>query len=79
MGGDMGGDMGGNLGGGAPPPPPPSEAGGPGLAPESIDRDNLNILLESEGLFEEDSYIDLSRAKNSLGIMEEQLSKLLKD
>ena len=78
-GGDMGGDLGGDLGGGAPPPPPPSEGGAPELAPESIDRDNLNILLESEGLFEEDSYIDLSRAKNSLGIMEEQLSKLLKD
>jgi len=74
-----GGDMGGDLGGGAPPPPPPSEGGAPELAPESIDRDNLNILLESEGLFEEDSFIDLSRAKNSLGIMEEQLSKLLKD
>jgi hypothetical protein len=78
-GGDMGGDLGGDLGGGAPPPPPPSEGGGPELAPESVDRDNLNILLESEGLFEEDSFIDLSRAKNSLGIMEEQLSKLLKD
>jgi hypothetical protein len=78
-GGDMGGDLGGDLGGGAPPPPPPSEGGAPELAPESIDRDNLNILLESEGLFEEDSFIDLSRAKNSLGIMEEQLSKLLKD
>ena len=62
-----------------PPPPPPSEGGGPELAPESVDRDNLNILLESEGLFEEDSFIDLSRAKNSLGIMEQQLSKLLKD
>jgi hypothetical protein len=78
-GGDMGGDMGGDLGGGAPPPPPPSEGGGPELAPESTERDNLNILLESEGLFEEDSFIDLSRAKNSLGIMEQQLSKLLKD
>jgi hypothetical protein len=78
-GGDMGGDLGGDLGGGAPPPPPPSEGGGPELAPESTERDNLNILLESEGLFEEDSFIDLSKAKNSLGIMEQQLSKLLKD
>ena len=41
--------------------------------------DNLNILLESDGLFEEDSFIDLSKARNSLGIMEQQLSKLLKD
>jgi len=78
-GGDMGGDLGGDLGGGAPPPPPPSEGGGPELAPESTERDNLNILLESDGLFEEDSFIDLSKARNSLGIMEQQLSKLLKD
>lgn len=73
-----GGDMGGEMGAGA-PPPPPAEGGGPELAPESTERDNLNILLESEGLFEADSYIDLSKAKNSLGQMEEQLSKLLKD
>ena len=66
------------MGAGA-PPPPPAEGGGPELAPESTERDNLNILLESEGLFEADSYIDLSKAKNSLGQMEEQLSKLLKD
>ena len=78
-GGDMGGDLGGDLGGGAPPPPPPSEGGGAELAPESTERDNLNILLESDGLFEEDSFIDLSKARNSLGIMEQQLSKLLKD
>jgi hypothetical protein len=76
-GGEMGGDLGGDLGGGA--PPPPAEGGGPELAPESTERDNLNILLESEGLFEVDSYIDLSKAKNSLGEMEDQLSKLLKD
>lgn len=77
-GGDMGGDLGGEMGAGA-PPPPPAEGGGPELAPESTERDNLNILLESEGLFEADSYIDLSKAKNSLGEMEDQLSKLLKD
>ena len=76
-GGEMGGDLGGEMGGGA--PPPPAEGGGPELAPESTERDNLNILLESEGLFEADSYIDLSKAKNSLGEMEDQLSKLLKD
>jgi hypothetical protein len=42
-------------------------------------RDNLNILLENEGIFEEMSFIDLSKAKNYLGEMESQLSKLLKD
>ena len=77
-GGEMGSDLGGEMGAGA-PPPPPAEGGGPELAPESTERDNLNILLESDGLFEADSYIDLSKAKNSLGEMEERLNKLLKD
>ena len=36
-------------------------------------------LLESDSLFEEDSYINLSKAKNSLGQMESQLEKLLRD
>jgi hypothetical protein len=82
-GGDMGGEMGG-LGpepGGAelPPPPPPPGGEEGGITPESFNRDNLNILLESDSLFEEDSYIDLSKAKNSLGQMESQLEKLLRD
>ena len=64
------------------PPPPPS---GPepgeeaGVTPESFKRDNLKILLETDSLTEEDSFIDLSKGKNSLGEMEAQLSKLLKD
>jgi hypothetical protein len=41
--------------------------------------DNLKILLENYSLTEEDSYIDLSRGKNSLGEMEMHLSKLLRD
>ena len=60
---------------GAPPPPP----GGEGLTPESFNRDNLKILLESDSLTDEDSYIDLSKGKNSLGEMEERLNKLLGD
>ena len=73
-----GGDEG---GGGMPPPPPPGpEPGGDaGVTPESFKRDNLKILLESNSLTDEDSYIDLSKGKNSLGEMEAQLSKLLKD
>ena len=65
-----------------PPPPPPSgpEPGGDaGVTPESFKRDNLKILLESNSLTDEDSYIDLSKGKNSLGEIESQLSKLLKD
>jgi hypothetical protein len=68
--------------GGIPPPPPPSgpEPGGEaGVTPESFERDNLKILLESDSLTDEDSYIDLSRGKNSLGEMEEKLNKLLRD
>ena len=71
----------GTTSGGAPPAggaPPPS--GGPeGMGERFNNRDNLNILLENEGIFDESSIIDLSKAKNYLGEMENQLSKLLKD
>jgi hypothetical protein len=74
---------GGEMGGGAPeggaPPPPPAEGGAPELAPESFERNNLNILLESENLTDADSFIDLSKGKNSLGEMEDRLNKLLRD
>jgi hypothetical protein len=59
-------------------PPPPSPPGG-GLTPESHNRDNLKILLESESLFDDDSFIDLSKGKNYLGEMEKHLNKLLND
>jgi hypothetical protein len=75
----------GTTSGNVPPPsggeggtPPPT--GGPeGMGETFNNRDNLNILLENEGIFEEMSFIDLSKAKNYLGEMESQLSKLLKD
>jgi hypothetical protein len=72
-----GGESGGEAGGGAPTPPPPG--GGPELAPESVKRDNLNILLENESLIGSDQVIDLSKGKNYLGEMEYHLNKLLKD
>jgi hypothetical protein len=65
--------------GGMPPPPPPPGGEGPELAPESFKKDNLNILLENESLIDTDQFIDLSRAKNYLGEMENQLKKLLND
>jgi len=83
-----GGSKSGDTAGGAPPPPPggesspppPPPAGGDaGMTPESFNRDNLKILLESDSLTDEDSYIDLSKGKNSLGEMEEKLNKLLGD
>ena len=70
-----------DMGGGAPIPPPPGpEPGGEAeITPESYKRDNLTILLESDNLTDSDSFIDLSKARNSLGEMEEELNKLLKD
>jgi hypothetical protein len=65
-------EMGGPEPGGA--EPPGGEAGG--LTPESK-QDNLNILLESDDMLTEDSFIDLSRGKNSLGLIEQELDKLL--
>jgi hypothetical protein len=59
--------------------PSPEPGGAPELAPESIKRDNLKILVEQGSLTEDDSYIDLSKGKNSLGDIEVQLGKLLKD
>jgi hypothetical protein len=64
--------------GGAPPPSPPAGGEEPPI-PESFKRDNLKILLENDSLTESDSFIDLSRAKNSLGEIESELSKLLRD
>jgi hypothetical protein len=61
-----------DLGGGAPP------AGGEGeVTPESVKRDNLNILLESQDMLTEDSYIDLSKGQDSLGDISDELDKLL--
>jgi len=74
-GGDMGGDM------GMPSPPPGPEPGGDaGITPESVGRkDNLKILLESDNMYAEDEYIDLSKGKNNLGEIENRLNKLLGD
>ena len=64
------------AGGGEMPPPPP-EPGGEMPMGESK-KDNLNILLENDNILG-DTYIDLSKGRNSLGSMEEQLNKLLND
>ena len=65
-------------GGGEPsepaPPAPPAEE----TLPENKKNDNLNILLENDDIYG-DKYIDLSKGKNSLGSMENELSKLLRD
>jgi hypothetical protein len=70
--------MGGGLGSlSSPPPPPGGEPGGLPTLPENKEN-NLKILLESDDILG-DKYFDLSKAKNSLGTMEDALSKLLKD
>jgi len=87
-GGGFGGDLGGGMDDlGVPEPSgPPDTGGAPAAAapeaevtPESFKRDNLKILVEQSTLTEDESFIDLSKGKNSLGDIEAQLSKLLKD
>ena len=68
---DMGGmpDM-----GGAPEPEPAGEA--PELAPESISKDDLNLLLE-EGLFGKHDFMNLGKGRNSLVEIDDKLKDLL--
>jgi hypothetical protein len=72
------GDMG-DMGGVPPPPPGPEPGGDAGMTPESKTRDNMNILLESSDLINEDDFIDLSRARNSLGDIGDELDRILND
>ena len=65
-----------DAGGGEMPPPPPDMGGEMPVGESKID--NLNILLESDNILGE-QYLDLSKGRNSLGSMEEQLNKLLND
>ena len=74
-----GGGMGDMGGGEVPPPPGPEPGGEAGVTPESKRRDNMNILLESNDLINEDDFIDLSRARNSLGDIGDELDRILND
>jgi hypothetical protein len=77
---------GGAEAGGLPPeagaPAPPPEAGGapppPAGLPENVKKDNLKLLVESE-MFEEDEFLDFQKANQSLGLIEEELNRLLGD
>jgi hypothetical protein len=70
-------------GGATPPPPggaPPPLGGEPPMGlPESEKKDNMKILLESDNFLDEESFIDLSKARNYLGEIEKHLSKLMDD
>jgi hypothetical protein len=73
-----------NAGGTPPPPGGGGEMGGappapPGGLPEGEKKDNLKILLESDNFFDDETFIDLSKARNSLGQIEDQLKKLMGD
>jgi len=78
-----GGSPGADAGGAPPPPdaggaPPPPDAGAP--LPESMRRDKNKLILESnEDDFNEDEFLDFKKINNSLGDLEDQLSKLLGD
>jgi len=76
---DLGGlGGGGDLGGlGGTPPPPGGEGGIPAFESTETDLESLKIILENDDLLTEDSVIDLSKGKNSLGEIESALDKLL--
>jgi hypothetical protein len=69
---------GGDMGAGAPPPP---AGGAEPPIPESTERKEKNkLILETiEDDFDEDEFLDFQKVNGSLGIIEEQLGKLLKD
>ena len=75
--------------GGAPPPPggedfggapPAPEAGAPPPIPESARREKNKLILETTGEdFDEDDFLDFQKMNGSLGLIENELSKLLSD
>jgi hypothetical protein len=68
---------GGDFGGGAPPAP---EAGAPPPIPESARREKNKLILETTGDdFDEDDFLDFQKMNGSLGLIENELSKLLSD
>jgi hypothetical protein len=67
------------MGGGAPPPPGP-EAGGAPPIPESARKEKNKLILETTGDdFDEDDFLDFRKMNGSLGLIEDELSKLLGD
>jgi hypothetical protein len=75
-GGDAGAPA--DLGGGAPPPPPAGGEAPP--IPESVKKDRFKLLTESnEDNFDEDEFLDFQKVNGSLGLIEEELNKLLGD
>jgi hypothetical protein len=68
-----------DLGGGAPPPPEPAGGEAPPI-PESVKKDRFKLLTESnEDDFDEDEFLNFQKVNGSLGLIEEELNKLLGD
>ena len=74
--------------GGAPPPPegdfgggaPPAPEGGAPPIPESARKEKNKLILETTGDdFDEDDFLDFQKMNGSLGLIENELSKLLSD
>jgi hypothetical protein len=79
-GGEGGSPPAGGEPGGAPPPPPGPEAGGAPPIPESQRKEKNKLILESiTDEFDEDEFLDFQKVNGSLGLMEEELNKLLGD
>jgi hypothetical protein len=79
LGGEGGSPPAGGEPGGAPPPPGP-EAGGAPPIPESQRKEKNKLILESiTDEFDEDEFLDFQKVNGSLGLMEEELNKLLGD
>jgi hypothetical protein len=76
--GDLG-DIGGDSESPSPAPAEEPAAGGETVPESDFNKENLNILLENSGMLGEDEVIDLSKVKKSLGEMENQLDKLLRN
>jgi hypothetical protein len=69
-----------DLGGGAPPPPPEPAGGEAPPIPESVKKDRFKLLTESnDDNFDEDEFLDFQKMNGSLGLIEEELKKLLGD
>ena len=59
--------------------PPPDAAAAPPI-PESVKKDRFKLLTEqNEENFDEDEFLDIQKVNGSLGLIEDQLSKLLGD
>jgi len=67
------------MGGGAPPPPGPEAGGAPPIT-ESARKEKNKLILETTGDdFDEDDFLDFRKMNGSLGLIEDELSKLLGD